>query len=93
MWYSSQSVALDFLKGKKAFLFKSLTQATDYVTSATEVFNSDTHSADDNNDDGDNDDGDNDDGDNEEDEYSEDEDLGTFGVDIDSYNSSASDDS
>ena len=92
MRYSSQSVALDFLKGKKAFLFKSLTQATDYVTSATEVFNSDTHSADDNNDDN-NDDGDNDDGDNEEDEYFEDEDLGTFEVDIDSYNSSASDDS
>ena len=64
-----------------------MTQATDYVTSATEVFNSDTHSADDNNDDN------NDDGDNEEDEYSEDEDSGTFEVDIDSYNSSASDDS
>ena len=64
------------MKGKKAFLFKSLTQLQKCSIVADDI--------NDNNNDG---------GDNEEDEYSEDKDLGTIEVDIDSYNSSASDDS
>ena len=90
MRYSSQSIALNYLKGKKAFLSRSLAEAKGYLTRARQEFENDTFSLNDNYDD---DNGNEDVDDDVINDNFEEEDIEDFDGDIDSDSSGGSDDS